>query len=75
MFFIAVLSILFKFQVKWDGVQTPTWVKYQNVEILCDLNEISESESSPARNSQPDELDDGISIYLSFYVERKSLFL
>ena len=37
MFFIAVLNILLKLQVKWDGVQTPTWVKYQNVEILCDF--------------------------------------
>ena len=65
--------------MKWDGVQIPTWVHYQNVEILG-----KRIESSPAENLQSDE--SGIEYYsieifpeiksgtwpeiLSFYAER-----
>ena len=50
--------MIFKLQVKWDGVQTPSWCKYQNVEILEDPTEMSESDSSPAGNLQPEESGD-----------------
>jgi hypothetical protein len=41
--------------VKWDGVQKPSWVKYEQVEILEDETEKSDSVSSPAGDESNDE--------------------